>query len=481
MRRVSFVGVVIALSALAAISIARAAGAPTLVSAASPYTACTAGLGTGTTYVNAEVEPYVAISPKNPSVIVGAWQQDRASNGGANGLVAGYSSDGGATWNETPLPFDSCAGGPVYERASDPWVSIGPDGIVYANAISFDRLDNRNGVFSAVSKDGGKTWGNVVGLQVYETNGGQFSTDKNSVTADPNRNRTAYAVWDTLVLATDNPDDNPRTSAYTGPGYFSKTTDGGKTWSAPQVIFPTSQNNQTIGNQIVVAPDGTIYDFTDWIVHPNSVVNTNANVAFVKSTDGGTTWSAPQKIAQIKTAGVVDPNTGATIRTGDIIPEPAVDPVSGALYVVWQDSRFNGGHYDEVAISRSTDGGTTWSAPARVSSPTGRPAFTPMVRVNAAGAVAVTYYDFRNLTSETTTLPTDYWITFSNDGGRTFGGEQHISGPWDMLTAPYAVGYFVGDYEGLAASGTTFRPFWVQANSGNTANRTDVFTTTFAP
>ena len=178
---------------------------------------------------------------------------------------------------------------------------------------------------------------------------------------------------------------------------------------------------------------------------------------------------------------MVDPNTGATIRTGDIIPEPAVDPVSGALYVVWQDSRFNGGHYDEVAISRSTDGGTTWSAPARVSSPTGRPAFTPMVRVNAAGAVAVTYYDFRNLTSETTTLPTDYWITFSNDGGRTFGGEQHISGPWDMLTAPYAVGYFVGDYEGLAASGTTFRPFWVQANSGNTANRTDVFTTTFAP
>ena len=124
-----------------------------------------------------------------------------------------------------------------------------------------------------------------------------------------------------------------------------------------------------------------------------------------------------------------------------------------------------------------TLGESTTPAPT----PTGRPAFTPMVRVNSAGAVAVTYYDFRNLGSETTTLPTDYWITFSKDGARTFGGEQHISGPWDMLTAPYAVGYFVGDYEGLAASGTTFRPFWVQANSGNTANRTDVFTTTFTP
>src|SRR5439155_10858454 len=134
--------------------------------------------------------------------------------------------------------------------------------------------------------------------------------------------------------ATDNPDDFPRTSAYTGPGYFSKTTDGGKTWSAPQVIFPTSQNTQTIGNQILVAPNGTLYDFTNWIVHPNSVTNTNSNVAFVKSTDGGQTWSTPQKVAKIGTVGVTDPNTGATIRTGDIIPEVAVDPVSGALYAV---------------------------------------------------------------------------------------------------------------------------------------------------
>jgi hypothetical protein len=315
---------------------------------------------------------------------------------------------------------------------------------------------------------------------VYEGNGGQFSTDKNSVTADPNRNRTAYATWDTLVLATDNPDDNPHTAAYTGPAYFSKTTDGGKTWSAPQVIFATSQQNQTIGNQIVVAPDGTLYDFTNWIVAPNSVVITNSNVAFVKSTDGGRTWSAPQRVAKIQTVGVTDPNTGALVRTGDIIPEPAIDPVTGALYVVWQDSRFNGGKYDEVAISRSTDGGATWSAPARVNTPSGRAAFTPMVRVDSAGHVAVTYYDFRSLGLETTTLPTDFWITFSADGGRTFTGEQHISGPWDMLTAPYAVGYFVGDYEGLASAGTTFRPFWVQANSGDTANRTDVFTTAFA-
>ncbi len=172
-----------------------------------------------------------------------------------------------------------------------------------------------------------------------------------------------------------------------------------------------------------------------------------------------------------------DPNTGASIRTGDIIPEPAIDPASGKLYITWQDSRFNGGHYDEVALSSSGDGGATWSAPIRVNTPTGRPAFTPSISVNSAGTVSITYYDFRNLATQTTTLPTDYWFTTSTNGGVRFGNEAHLAGPFDMLTAPYASGYFVGDYESVGTSGTSFQPFFVQANSGNTSNRTDVFTT----
>ena len=50
-----------------------------------------------------------------------------------------------------------------------------------------------------------------------------------------------------------------------------------------------------------------------------------------------------------------------------------------------------------------------------------------------------------------------------------------------MKTAPFAGGFFVGDYEGLATIGSTFVPLFVQANTGNTANRTDVFETTASP
>ena len=48
-------------------------------------------------------------------------------------------------------------------------------------------------------------------------------------------------------------------------------------------------------------------------------------------------------------------------------------------------------------------------------------------------------------------------------------------------TAPNARGFFLGDYEGLANDGSAFKSFFVQTNSGNTANRTDVFNATVSP
>ncbi|NUO34387.1 MAG: exo-alpha-sialidase [Dermatophilaceae bacterium] len=460
---------------------AAAVAAPTitLVSGPSPYAACTVG-GPGTNYVNAEVEPSVAVDPANPRTIIGAWQQDRWSNGAAHGLVAGSSRNGGASWTETPLPFSLCApGGAPYERASDPWVSIGPDGTAYANAISFDESTPRNAVTAATSTDGGLTWGHLATIQSYDTN--QFFTDKNSITADPLRPGVAYSVWDTLTDPMTNPRANLVTAAFTGPGYLSMTTDGGQHWSTPRIIFPTKTRQQTIANQIVVdrTHPGTLYDFAAWFQSPNSVTQSNVQVAFVKSLDGGQTWSAPSVVAQLQAVGVTDPNTGAPVRTGDIIPEPAIDPSTATLYVAWQDGRFSGGAFDTVALSASTDGGATWSQPREVSTRTGRPAFTPSIAVRADGTVALTYYDFRNLASgNTTTLPTDYWFKSSKDG---FFSDTHIEGSFDLMTAPVARGFFVGDYEGLSVAGSTFRAFYVSTNSGNLTNRTDVRTASITP
>lgn len=458
-----------------------------LVSPTNPYADCTVGAGTGRNYVDSEVEPQVAINPANPANIVGAWQQDRWSNGGSHGLAAGFSFDGGTTWDVSPLPFSACAapffpdGGVAnFERASDPWVSIGPDGTVYANAISFNRSNNDNAVTSAVSRDGGRSWSNASTIVQYIGNGGQFSTDKNSITADPLHRGVAYQVWDTLIGPTDNPDDNPHAAAYTGPTYFSMTTTYGRTWSTPTVIVNTGNRQQTIGNVILVDHTGALYDFMNLILPPNpaSVLQlSNSNVAFVKSTDGGKTWSLPQVISKLGSVTVTDPNnvdpvTGgaARIRTGDIIPEATIDPKTGQLYAVWQDARFSDGARDEVAISTSSDGGKTWSTPKRVDSPNGQPAFTPTVAVAADHTVGVTYYQFDPTSSGSE--PTNYFIKklsaadigSANPKSLETAAATKVTGPFNMLDAPFARGYFVGDYEALGVVGSSFQPFFVQTN-----------------
>lgn len=443
---------------------------PTLVSGSSPFAGCTVGSGSdAVNYLNAEVEPYVAVNPVNPQQIIGVWQQDRAGDTGARGMVAGFSSDGGKTWHETPIPFTACApGGLAYQWTSDPWVSIGPDGTAYATAIAFDKGTYINAIAAAVSRDGGQTWVNIRAIITDDETNRRFN-DKPTVIADPTKAGTAYAVWDRVE------------ASYSNPAYFSKTTDGGLTWSTPQIIVPAGSNKQIIRNQLVVnRQTGALYDFFDLVVPPLGI--RGPQLGFVKSTDSGATWTEPQIIAVIQPGSVIAPNNGAGIRTGGFVPEPAIDPKTGQLYVVWEDSRFNNGGYAEIALSTSKDGGASWSAPIRVNTPTGKPAFTPMVKVSGDGTVGVTYYDFRNLQAgNTTTLPTDYWFTTSRDGGGSFSGEIHIAGSFDMLSAPNAYGFFVGDYEGLGVAGTTFYPFFVQANAGNTNNPTDVFVVVLQP
>jgi hypothetical protein len=146
--------------------------------------------------------------------------------------------------------------------------------------------------------------------------------------------------------------------------------------------------------------------------------------------------------------------------------------VDGTLYVTWQDSRFAGGAHDAIVLSRSIDGGNTWSAPGRVSANAAVPAFTPTLAVLTSGLVGVTYYDFRQA-GTATFQPTDFWLAVSRDG--TTWRETRLAGNFDLLDAPNANGLFVGDYQGLSGAGSTFVASYVRTNTGDTANRTDVF------
>jgi hypothetical protein len=424
------------------------------VSAASPFSAGCGGTG-GTLYINAEVEPHIAVNPANPGHFLGAWQQDRWSNGSSRGVVTAASLDGGFTWTLSAPRFSQCAGG-GYQRASDPWVTFSPDGTAYAMALASSGGTFQAGATNAMlSADGGRTWGDPVPLI---SDSARFFNDKNTITADPADSRFVYAAWDRLQ------------DTGGGPAYFVRTVDGGATWEAPRAIYDPGANSQTIGNAIVVLSNGTLVNVFTRIDAPPGQAQA-AFVSAMRSTDRGQTWSAPVRVAELLSIGARDPETGHAIRDGAILAQAAAGP-GGSLAVVWQDSRFSGGARDGIAFSRSLDGGLTWSAPVRVNSSAAFDAFTPSVHVRADGTIGVAYFDLRDNTASATTLPAGYWLARSADG--VLWTETRIAGPFDLAIAPDAGGYFLGDYMGLASSGASFLSLHART-TGDLTNRTDIY------
>lgn len=105
------------------------------------------------------------------------------------------------------------------------------------------------------------------------------------------------------------------------------------------------------------------------------------------------------------------------------------------------------------------------------------PTFSPSIAVDGRGTVALTYYDLRFLKpGDTTTLPTACQLATLAHGDPKHRTERRISRIFDWLQAPFAGGYFLGDYQGLVADDRGVRAVLTETHSGAPLNRTDVYT-----
>ena len=519
MGRITLAVILTALGALGTAAAASADVGPLVPATTgnSPFTpGCQGVAQNGKKYHNTEPEPWIDVDPTSVGApdgvdLIGTQQQDRFETGGANGLGTSISGNGGASWTQLgvgPLPkFDRCMGatpgGPDdYERASDPWVSNEPVADhAWQISIAFNDTRNlANAVTVSHTTNDGATWGPVIALK--RDDDPNVFNDKEAITADYTRPGFVYAIWDRLIFPKEKSGGHSfeHAAAFRGPIWFAKT-ENDSDWTSRQ-IFDPGQNDQTIGNQIVVMPDGDLVDAFTQFSNDNKGGRKGGLIRVMRSEDTGDSWSGQITIAQLGAIGVRVPDSSVDddtdpdpVRTSDFNAEVASDERANTdnVYAVWQDARFNGFQRDQIAFSKSTDGGETWSAPVRINREPSTQAFTPAIRVDDQGNLGVTYYDFRNDNPATNAVETDLWFLRSADGGQTWSEERVTPESFDMRIAPFARGYFLGDYQGLTAYSDRFVAYSTLTKSGfgdsqavpedalDLSNRTDVYAATMSP
>ncbi len=395
---------------------------------------------------NDQQEPTLAVDPTNPNNVLAASKDWRT---GPKQVWYYRSSDGGRTWNDGHVDL----GASELPNQSDPVLAWDASGAAYLAFIGYNQNDlTVGGIFAARSEDAGKTWDKPSLVAAHAD--GVFN-DKEWLTTDRSRNPSTkgnvYVTWTRFSKEGQNRER--------GDIVASRSTDGGKTFSAPVTInLPTQSDNQ--GSYPVVGPNGELYVLYYSEGDADRGGQTRG-LYIARSTDGGLKFSTPVKAASVSRP--VSPLPGSKFRVF-VLPVLAVDPSSGALYAVWNDFRTDD---TDVLLVRSTDGGNTWSDPVRVNNDPRTPRhdqFFPTVAVGADGTVHLLWLDRRDDPNNKLYRP---YYAASEDGGKTFK-----QGPLTRTSSNPDVGFqgtLIGDYISLdtSADGSQVYAAWIDTRNGN--------------
>ena len=375
-------------------------------------------------------EPSIAINPNNTNQLVA----------GSNINKVYRSNDGGLTWTKSNLTSS-------YGVWGDPAIVADNNNNFYfthlSNPTSGNFLDR---IVCQKSTNAGSTWsnGSFAGLTTNK------EQDKQWISFDP-INNNLYMSW-TQFDSYGSTDPSDKTIIL-----FSKSTDFGLTWSAPiklnEVDGSCIDNSTTVEGAVPApGPSGQVY--VAWS-GPNGLV-------FKKSLDQGVTWSTTetQIIATHEwdfAIPGIDRCNGMPITICDLSPSAH----HGTIYVNWADQS-NGANDTDIFLSKSTDGGTTWSSPLRVNNDApGKHQFLSWMALDQTnGYIYIVFYDRRNYTNNNT----DVYLAYSTDGGSTFTNTK-ISTTSFLPTSSV----FFGDYTNIVAHNGVIRPIWTRLASGQTS------------
>jgi hypothetical protein len=378
-------------------------------------------------YYYAQCEPSIAINQQNTNDLI------------AGSIINDYyfSKDAGKTWKASSLKSKyGVWGDPVMlfdKHGAAYYFHLAKYKKVFIDRIVCQKADSLNAKFSKGT---------------FPKPNGKKAQDKHWVAYDSKKD-VIYMTWTQFdKYGSKNPLDSSTI-------VFSKSNDGGLSWSDPKRISKFAgdcidSDNTVEGAVPTVGPNGELY--VCW-TGPKGL-------CFQKSLNFGETWLEEEQILgkqvegwDIEVPGIQRCN-GLPIFSCDT----SNSQYRGRLYLNWADQR-NGKQNTDIFMKYSDDQGKTWSEPIKVNQDNSQKHqfFTWMAIDQTNGNLYFVYFDRRNYTDS----KTDVYLSISKDGGKTFEDKRISESPFIPNEK-----IFFGDYNNIAVHNGIVRPIWPRMDGG---------------
>jgi hypothetical protein len=424
---------------------------------------CNVQVSCSPSHLNDRSESAIIANPVDPYNLVGASKKFTDPHTYTFSLVAYASFDAGQSWTEAP-PLGLLSNGDLdsggQQWTGDTWVGISDP------TVAFDDIGNAYLIGLAFGVPSAADPYHLVGLGSYK------STDGGRTWSAP---RIVHAGFDDKQWACG--DTNP-SSPHHGNVYvvwdgtsgleFARSTDHGATWIGTGAQPSGSVLGNFIFGEVNVDSAGNVYVFG---------LGSDANgtaIVFVKSTDGGNSFSAVQTVASPITT-VPGQLPGGKFRL-ETMPTGCCG-TGNNIVVAWPDYRESS--HARIYYARSSNGGNSWQSAASgdplmtgaVATAANQHDFMPQLVAMPTGEIGCSWYEFGPKGGGVTPL-IDVDMAVSTDNGHTFPNRITVtSGPWDPTVDevwahndPNVT--FIGDYFGMEANKLGFFPFWTDTRTG---------------
>ncbi len=408
-----------------------------------------------------ESEVHAAINPQDSSNII-VSPIKRTSNSLTTPVY--YTKDYGKTWDKS---FFNAVPDEILQNAGggDPILTFDANGTAYLSWISLGpntQNELTEGIFWAYSEDGGETW--------------QMTND-NAVGKTTNGSPNFDTFYDKQWMAVDRTNSPNRNNLYVSYTVLNQSSGSREIQVSTK---PADSNN--FNDPVTVASNLRELQFSDIQVAPNGDVhciffaadNIGQNGLYhVRSSDGGKTFSSPQKITD---ATFPPMRSGSSIITGvkrdRLYPCPhlGIDhsgrSSNGNLYVVWTGRGLTSSQTQnfDIFFTKSTSNGRTWDQAKRVTEGSeDNHKFYPSIAVNDKGYINISWYQ------QVDGVSTQYFTQFSTDAGENFQHDFPVSlAPTDFNTVGDANDEFgIGEYTKVLTTNSHAIPIWADGRNNN--------------